>query len=86
MNELYSITCVFFFFSIDYLKSISISLSVIEMSRQLHGTGYLTYDSTKLPNSYVRYRWVNGIAFKTRETNGVLMNIVLSSGYVLIKV
>ncbi|XP_012939635.1 cadherin EGF LAG seven-pass G-type receptor 1 [Aplysia californica] len=56
----------------------------IEVSRQLHGDGYLTY--TSVPDPVVRYPWVNGIAFRTREANGALMQIMFDSKDVLIKI
>ncbi|KAK6993582.1 protocadherin-like wing polarity protein stan, partial [Biomphalaria glabrata] len=53
----------------------------IEMSRTLKGNAYLTYSNP----SIIRYPWFNGVAFRTRSTSGVIMQIMLNSGDVTIQ-
>ncbi|KAL8613059.1 hypothetical protein ACOMHN_008828 [Nucella lapillus] len=53
---------------------------IIETSRQLKGQGYLSYSG--ISQNTVHYPWYNGIAFRTRASQGTLMQVVLNTGQV----
>ncbi|ESO95836.1 hypothetical protein LOTGIDRAFT_231995 [Lottia gigantea] len=55
---------------------------VIESSRELSNNGYLTYTNFTFPK--INFPWYTGLAFRTRNSNGTLMQIVLSDGDVRI--
>ncbi|RUS82130.1 hypothetical protein EGW08_010104 [Elysia chlorotica] len=55
----------------------------IEPSRQLRGDGYLSY--SELPQQTIRYPWILGVAFRTREPKGTLMHVLLDTGDVTVE-
>ncbi|XP_041348330.1 cadherin EGF LAG seven-pass G-type receptor 2-like isoform X2 [Gigantopelta aegis] len=56
---------------------------VISKSWRLRGNGYLHYKDLTVPA--VRFIWYNGLAFRTRQAEGTLMQIILDVGEVVIK-
>ncbi|GFR69625.1 cadherin EGF LAG seven-pass G-type receptor 1 [Elysia marginata] len=55
----------------------------IEPSRQLSGDGYLSYN--EFPQQTIRYPWILGVTFRTRQPQGVLMQVLLDTGDVTIE-
>ncbi|XP_052061386.1 cadherin EGF LAG seven-pass G-type receptor 2-like isoform X1 [Mytilus californianus] len=56
------------------------TVDISEGPRRLEGTGYLSYQPSSLPSPTIYLDWHNGISFRTRSTNGVLMHIVITGG------
>ena len=66
--------CYYFLFC----SFLFLCFSVVDDSFKLKGDGYLAFNSPNL--EHITFPWYNGISFRTRAENGVLLDITIQGG------